>query len=255
MLFVRSPGDEPSPLVPSLNDDLSIQLEPDDGFIHGPYAASSLFLQQNDDATGWHTQDELILGTIELYFTSARVIIRCPNYGRSGVWSGGALAGVLNIADAARARRETRGTALVGHLRYPWSFFVSASAKPGFSGWRTIDLGYLDLEDGTLAMWQLSLHLPKGADPAELAGYMVNLVIANRYAGSDLFTPEQAERLEGIRLHPFPQLPDDGAFRRVSIPGTWLVPQGLETAPVGPTPAATGPLPASRISETASRHF
>lgn len=113
----------------------------------------------------------------------------------------------------------------------------------------------MEAEDDGVHMWEVGLHLNRGVDPAKLARYMCALIVDNRYAGSDVFSPKDAQSLESIRLNPFPVLSDDGTVQTVKPPGNWPRPHGLHTAPTAPARPAVAPLPSDRISDSATRHF
>ena len=66
----------------------------------------------------------------EVVITDARVILLCSKYDKGGGWVGTpGTALMLNAVSKLRAARRSRGTALVGHIRYPWLISVGFSPK------------------------------------------------------------------------------------------------------------------------------
>ncbi len=116
----------------------SVKLTPDDGNNVKRAAATSVELG-HWGKTKTHQQFRLDSIMADVVVTDSRLAIAVAKYDKGGGWVGGASALMFNAVSMARAKVRSRGTCLVGHLRYPWISVVGHSARYGLMGGRKND--------------------------------------------------------------------------------------------------------------------
>lgn len=157
----------------------------------------------------------------EVVITDARVILLCSKYDKGGGWVGTpGTALMLNAVSKLRAARRSRGTALVGHIRYPWLISVGFSPK---QGWLDEEVLRLVVRDGTADPSRLlvvDLNLPKETDSGAVARAIMLRAVQYRTTHETLTDDE----LAGFRqLAESPELarPQPKKFAVYAMPTSW----------------------------------
>ncbi|MGE0220605.1 hypothetical protein [Mycolicibacterium sp.] len=187
LFSVQEPGQPQSWQYPSLNPDLTWTWEPIDGTVRGPFLATAISEMIKDDRKDkWVKECGLEDVQIYCYITESRFVFVCPNYDKGGGWVGVGLglpaAMIANAVSEHRAANRTRGTALTGHIRYPWVWLIQFWQKAGWASNETIRLYYTD-PDGPNRY--VEIVLDKTVDAAQVAFDVRGRVLAYRLCDRD----------------------------------------------------------------------
>jgi hypothetical protein len=193
----------------------SIVLHPDDGErLSVPIQGIELAILTNK---GHH--DLLALDDIRgfLIVTDCRVAVISSKYDKGTRWSGGLTAMALNVGSRALAGYKSRGTCLVGHVRYAWLSAVGGHTKAGWADTESLRLAVNAEVDGVLRRLHLDVTLPKTQDSTSLARQIAQRAANYRLAANDADSEDElralqslahASRLDSTRgeyaLHQFP---------------------------------------------------
>lgn len=133
--------------------------------------------------------------SVDVWVTDARVILHCAKYDKGGGWWGFGGAGVVvalaaNGVSKARAARRRRGTAAVGHVRYPWLAAVGGSPKTSLLDQAQLVIRVVEptSEGGGLVAFTLSFS--RSTDVLGMAAD-IGLRTARHHLASDQLTQPQ----------------------------------------------------------------
>ncbi|MET7280807.1 hypothetical protein ABZS29_21390 [Kribbella sp. NPDC005582] len=206
-------------MFPALNDDGKVGREQLDGDRSQHLVATSIAVRE---VGANQTRSIMELSDIQadLFITDARLIMMCAKYDKGGGWFGSpGMALALNAVSKVLASRRSRGTVLVGHVRYPWLSSVAFSPK---QGWLDEETLRLVVRDGTASPSRLllvDLALPKTADSAAIARAIMLRAVAYRTTHEELNEAEQAgfRALEASN----PPRPQPKKFASFTMPTSW----------------------------------
>jgi hypothetical protein len=207
-------------MFPVLDDAGTVSREPLDGDGSQHLVANGLAVRE---AGGSKTRTVTELREIraDVFITDARVILQCAKYDKGGGWVGSpGLSLALNAVSKIRAARRSRGTALVGHVRYPWLASVGFSPK---QGWLDEEVLRLVVRDGTADPTRLllvDLSLPKEVDSAAVARAIMLRAAAYRTTHEELADDEQAG-FDQLAASPEPPRPQPKKFAVYTMPTSW----------------------------------
>lgn len=243
VLDVTAPGEPESFVYPALTTDLTIKWDDLDGKIVGPILASAVSVKQHDAGKNKFVEVAAVSDVrISCHITEARVTLVCPKYDKGGHWIGGGMAMALNAGSKLLAARRRRGTALTGHIRYPWVKSIYFQPKQGMLSAESLRLVYQS--DGSLMY--LSLILDKSTDSSALAFGVMERVVAYRRADTDIFADAEAQAFDALLAAGKVPDPKKGSMAGYEIPTNWPAPGGEQYAPTRPpsksgASTATGP--------------
>jgi hypothetical protein len=247
-LAIVQVGDAPDLLHPSIDENLQIIRDGNDGPFDQPFQVSKVSIRRKM-GNNWVTETQTKDISFQLWITGTRVILYCRNFDKGGGWRGWGLGGLAvavtaNAISKGMAANRRRGRALVGNIRYPWITKVGFSPRSGIGSRETIDIQYIDGTDSTKPECSLTIHLDNRTDANRVARFIADKVIAYRYADKGELTPELFAKFETLRTSGLREAPERGYVNFYLIPTSWNVPHGLDNAPddVPPFPA---PGPAS----------
>lgn len=230
---IQEPGWPQSFEHPSLHPDFSIQFDHIDGNIIGPIYASAIIGSDYNYARGQWVRDSYAEDvTVLCYASEARFVFVCRRYDRGGGWSGWdptglAIAVVANVVSKARAAGRSRGTALTGHLRYPWISFIGFEPK---LGWMTDEI--LRLVYGTAdERYMLELKFKSGVNAGSLAYTLMQRVVAYRLADRSRKSNNEIRELCELLARGPAGAPPPGKIAGYSLPGSIPAGAGAEHAP------------------------
>lgn len=255
MLAVCEVGEEGDrPVYPILDPEINVEREPIDGDFGIPLQVSTVIVSRKVGNT-WQKQMETSDISFQLWVTGGRVIAYCRKFEKGGGWVGFGLGGLAvaavgNIVSHAVAANRRKGKALVGHLRYPWISEVAFAPKQGFGSAETLRLTYVDGSEPTKPEVHVTFHLDRGTDANQVARYIVDRIIAYRYASGEKMTADEVAAFEKLRGSGFLPPPQKGYLSIYHIPTSWNAPSGLTHVP-SVTPAfPPGSPPAGIVEET-----
>ncbi|MDR1441793.1 MAG: zinc ribbon domain-containing protein [Bifidobacteriaceae bacterium] len=205
---------------------------------------------------------------MDVFITASRIAFWAPKYDKGQSWVGWGPAGIAVAVAAtaisrARAARLTRGTALIGHIRYEWLSDVGFKRKTGFFSSECVRFIYKD-SDKTL--WALDLVLSKRLNAGLVAQQVASLAAKYRLCMQDDKTAEETadlQKLIGARmpvngpkefaLYSFPtyyNAPFGGRNKRPELSALTAAQRTPIPAGVRPADAPTPPPTASAVSTT-----
>lgn len=211
-------GDEA--MFPALDGEGKVSHEQLDGERHQHLVSQGIAVRE---VGGGRTRTLTELRDIraDVFITDARVILLCTKYDKGGGWVGSpGLALTLNAISKLRAARRSRGTALVGHLRYPWLASIGFSPK---QGWLDEEVVRLVLRDGTAdpaRLLMVDLSLPKETDSAAVARAVMLRAVGYRTTHEALAEDEQAG-FHQLAAAPEPPRPQPKKFAAYAMPTSW----------------------------------
>lgn len=248
VLSVTAPGESESFAYPTLNSDLTIEWDFLDGKITGPILASAVSVRQHDPG-----KNKFVVVTslsdvrISCYVTEARIALVCPKYDKGGGWFGGGMAMAMNAGSKLLAARRRRGTALTGHIRYPWVKSIYFQPKQGILGDESLRIIYES--DGSLMY--LSLILDKSTDSSALAFGMMERVVAYRQADTDIFGEAEAQAFKNLLAAGNVGNPEKGRMAGYDFPTNWHAPGGERYTPPGPPSTSAAPTAEGKATRNA----
>lgn len=200
VVTIRTQGDRVGdPLYPDLNArpaEGPIQLEPADVGVRLHWVATGLSVGRLHGG-----KVKTVLDLNELYvacfLTDSRVFFSCHDYNKGGGWAGVgvgmAVAAAANTVSKARAARQSRGTALVGHVRHDWPISVGGVSR------RWIVPGSLRLNfQDDVTNGYLDMQVPKNLDPHDLALKIARSIAAFRLGNRPSLTDDQRDDLIAV---------------------------------------------------------
>ena len=231
-------GDAPDVLHPSIDENLQVIREANDGPLDQPFQVSMVSLRRKV-GNNWVRETQTKDLSFQFWITGSRVILYCRNFDKGGGWSGWGLGGLAvavtaNAISKGMAANRRKGKALVGNIRYPWITKVGFSPRAGIGSRETIDIQYVDGTDPTKPECSLTIHLDNRTDANRVARFIADKVIAYRYADKGELAPESLAKFETLRTSGLRDAPDKGYVNFYVIPSSWKVPHGLDNAPDAP---------------------
>jgi hypothetical protein len=231
ILDVIAPGEAESFAYPALNTDLTIKWDALDGTIIGPILASAVGVKQFDAGKNVFVEVASVPDVrINCYITEARIALVCPKYDKGGGWVGG-FAVALNAGSKLLAARRRHGTALTGHIRYPWVKGIYFQPKQGFRSVESLRIVYES--DGSVLY--LTLILDKSTDSSALAFGLMERVVAYRQADTDTFGEVESQAFDALlAAGKVDNREKTGRLAGYQIPTNWPAPGGEQCAPAKP---------------------
>jgi len=167
-IFIREIGDAEKPFEYAGTDDNGqVTLDAWDHGVGCSFVASALtvsHIKTGGEKTVYIKAQEIALS---VYVTDSRVIFYCSNYDKGGGWIGGGVQSlVLNAISKAAARARTKGTVLVGHIRYEWLQSIGYFCKTGWLSQEQMRFIYNDSDE---TQWIIDLVLNKRDDSSAFA--------------------------------------------------------------------------------------
>jgi hypothetical protein len=127
--------------------------------------------------------------------TDARLTFACSSYDTGGGWRGDPTSMLIfNAVSKTRAYARSRGTMLVGQVRYPWVARVGSTAKAGRGSQERL---CIDTEEAPGTPWRMTLALGDTVDAAGLAAEIARRAAAYRLSCEEL-DPEERRSLERL---------------------------------------------------------
>jgi hypothetical protein len=234
-LRVVQVGDAADVLHPSIDENLQIIPEANDGALNEPFQVSMVSLRRKV-GNSWVRETQTKDISFQFWITGSRVLLYCRNFDKGGGWRGWGLGGLAvavtaNAISKGMAANRRKGKALVGNIRYPWITKVGFSPRNGVGTRETIDIQYIDGTDATKPECSLTIHLDNRTDANRVARFIVDKIIAYRYADKGELAPETLAKFEALRASGLRDAPDKGYVNFYLIPSSWKVPHGLDNAP------------------------
>ena len=232
-------GDQSNPFIyPATDDMCNLIEEPWDGEIGYPTAVKGIvvsnhFAGESDYAKAMDTGD----AKFDFYVTDSRVIMLCKKYDKGSTWIGfgaiGATAALVGTAvSKVRAAVRSKGTALLGHIRYEWLFAVGYARK---EGWLTDDLVQLFYQDSQGTGWFFNIPFPKGTDTEYIANKIMQQASKYRLSMNDEKSESTKRFLE--RYAKGEKIPQNGDSINKGLcffPDNYFAPYGEEMRPKKP---------------------
>lgn len=195
----------------------TVALAASDGSAPTVVTAEGIELERYDERGGrWEGEASISDVKIGVYVTDCRVAFVCSRYDKGGGWVGGVGAMVvLNAASMVRAAVRSRGTTLVGHVRYPWLSNIGAAPKAGWGGSEQIAFTCQDAATGSIL--RLVLMFPKQVAALDLANQIASRCARYRLSTEPGVTPEIRATLERALAAPVLHVPEKGKLATYSF--------------------------------------
>lgn len=201
ILTIRDFGELDDALYPSPTaDGNGIALSADDGSNPVNFPIQGLRLSVLTKGDTWALTDLVRIDDASGsgVITDARVAIVSRKYDTGSRWFGGITALALDAGSRAIARYRTRGTCLVGQVRYAWLAGVGGSAKAGWRDYESLRIQLNATVDGTLRRLYLDLILKPETRSTELARVIANRAASYRLAAGDAEGPDELAQLRQL---------------------------------------------------------
>lgn len=221
IVAIREVGDGgDATMYPSVNAAGELDADPEDG--RSPLRFLAVGLSVGEFRAGKLTEVASLSSVrIDVVITDVRMALVCRKYDKGGGWVGSSGATVvLNAASKIRAAVRSRGSVLVGHVRFPW--LASAGYSPK-SGWLDEEKVRLVVTDGTTDPKRtvlLDLVLPKQTHSAEVTRAIARRAAAYRLTHESL-EPEEAAQLRAIAEADVLPAPEPKKFASYTMPTHW----------------------------------
>lgn len=182
-------GDQSNPYVyPSTNAVGDIISEEWDNGLKNVIVPKCVFVERS--VKGQPSKYEMVLDGGEIkykfYVTDSRAIFLCDKYdkggGYIGMGVGAAVALAANAVSKMNAAARSKGTVLLGHIRYEWLTLIQYRYKKGWLDSDTLQLYY---EDDEKTWWCISVSFEKGTDIDFIANNILQRACKYRLAMND----------------------------------------------------------------------
>ena len=174
-----------------------------------------------------------------LHVTDSRAALVSTKYNKGSQWSGGLTAMALNVGSRAVASYRSRGTSLVGQVRYAWLLQVGGHRRSGMFGTESMRILLNAPVDDVLRQLYLDVTFPKHVDSLNLACEIARRAATYRLKCND--ADRDAEAITLTELAKTPALVSEkGRYAMHKLPSSY------------PFSASTADLPAYVASKAAN---
>lgn len=191
-------GDQSKPfLYPSTDGMCNIVKEKWDNRLGNPVVADSIVVERELPGVYNPIKELELLEKLNLYITDSRVIMQCEKYDKGGGWVGFSVGGAItaaaiNVGSKMLAKSRSKGTVLLGHLRYEWLLGIGYMQRKQ-TGWRAIvnhDSMTLCYSDDEGILWSITLVFKAGTGTELMANDILRRACTYRLAMNDEKNPE-----------------------------------------------------------------
>lgn len=233
---IREIGDQSNPFAfPATDNMCNLIEEPWDGRLGTPMNVKDVVvMNQHEEGSDYVKVVDAADAKFDFYITNSRAILLCKKYDKGSVWFGigglGAAAALVGTAvSKISAAVRSKGTVLLGHIRYEWLMGVGYKRK---TGWLDGDYVYLYYLDFTDTAWCFYLPFPKGTDTANIANKILQQACKYRLEMNDekkesdvVFYEKHAK---GAKITP---ADDPKMMSQCFLPSYYYAPGGEEKRP------------------------
>lgn len=251
---IHEPGEPQNVGRPTLNDDLSIRMDELDGDVIGPVCASSVVLKVKGENGTWNVQDKFESKKIQCFATEARFAFLSKKWASGPSATGIGLietpvALAFNAVSKEATDRRSRGSALAGHVRYPWIWLIQFGSREFLSSpmlrvYYSEEIGARDRD------MYVTFVLDDKVNAAGLAYAVMQRVVRCRLGGSIPKDDDVVRELHELLDSP-PVVEPKGKLGDYWIPGSIYIPRDDENAvtadPPEPVPEQQSPTQRSAI--------
>lgn len=140
-----------------------------DGSCAPPVSFTTIELKEHFPGGGTETLLKASEIKGSLHITDSRLVVACSKYDKGGGWVGGVSSLAFDAVSKARAALRSRGTSLVGHIRYPWLASAGYIRKTGWLSDEVVRFVSYEKAGSEEIVYLLDLKLPKTTSAQKVA--------------------------------------------------------------------------------------